>query len=224
MIVGQQYGPLLRLHEVRRWSMVQMHREQSVAEHSFNVMVIAEAIAQFIKESVSYSYLDKDLMREWAMYHDAEEYWTTDIPSPIKATLRSEGNMSGLERYIFERCEATNKRYNELKKLVEDTDADAVVKLADRTETLAYFLEYSVKQDPSVTRYLREALETATSRAVRLCGIRDSVTDANLRNMINEVVEGSFLPHLTRVRCGQPYFEPVPRAAEDPDCDDDIPF
>lgn len=219
--VGPKYGPLLRLHEVRRWSMVQMHRDQSVAEHSFNVIVIADAIAAFLDLGWM---VDKALLREWAMYHDAEEYWTTDIPSPVKARMTMDGQKVFLEQYIHEMCSQTINRYNELRSEVEGTEIEAIVKLADRAETLAYFQEYSVKQDPSVHRYLCEALESALAYTVRACHIRNSVDDANLRNLILEITTGNFIRRLTQMRCGGTYHEPIPRAAEDPDTPDDIPF
>lgn len=73
--------PALRASLIRRWAIIDMAREQSVAEHSFNVAMIARKIAEtmgFSEEAVN-----KIMVR--ALDHDwPEEIYTGDVPSPCK--------------------------------------------------------------------------------------------------------------------------------------------
>lgn len=63
--------------------MVPLLRKQSVAEHSFNVTVIAEAIFKVI---VPDGKPPSELYRA-CLYHDIDETVTGDIPSPTKKKL-----------------------------------------------------------------------------------------------------------------------------------------
>lgn len=75
----------LQLSQVKRWPICSMMREQSVAEHSFNVMLIAQELVSAVD--------DGDLYMEvlaYALAHDMDEVETGDIPSPFKRRLRRE--------------------------------------------------------------------------------------------------------------------------------------
>jgi hypothetical protein len=70
----------LRLDRVKRWGIISMDKAQSVAEHSFNVAVITEIIAYELgmtEPDVNQLVID-------AIYHDCDETYTGDIPSPAK--------------------------------------------------------------------------------------------------------------------------------------------
>ena len=68
---------LYRLSNIKRWLIVETSREQSVAEHSYNVTILAMRVASVLNLPVG-----RIVFR--ALLHDAEECWTGDIPSPIK--------------------------------------------------------------------------------------------------------------------------------------------
>jgi len=75
----------LRLQEVKRFPICHTNREQSVAEHSFNVTMIALTLVE--DEN------DHDLKLEVLLYsllHDMDEVYTGDIPSSFKRRLRAE--------------------------------------------------------------------------------------------------------------------------------------
>lgn len=74
----------LRMAQVKRYPISHTSREQSVAEHSFGVVLITMDLMTSVK--------DEDLRMEavnYAVIHDAEEVYTGDIPSSFKRTLRA---------------------------------------------------------------------------------------------------------------------------------------
>lgn len=72
---------ILRAQNVNRWNLIAVTREQSIAEHTFNVVMIARAICKALK-------IDDNLMTKAAIEHDLDEVITGDIPSPTKAMAR----------------------------------------------------------------------------------------------------------------------------------------
>lgn len=76
---------------VPRWVIARTIRGQSVAEHSFYVAVYADEIARIIGWPGSNQVGDcrLELMRA-ALWHDAEECCTGDIPGPAKRTICSQ--------------------------------------------------------------------------------------------------------------------------------------
>lgn len=70
----------LRLSYVPRWGIVPVLRPQSVAEHTYRVMVIVRYLAKVMNMSDS---LTAKVVVE-ALEHDFEEHATGDTPSPAK--------------------------------------------------------------------------------------------------------------------------------------------
>tara|TARA_Y100000034_G_scaffold113659_1_gene148917 strand:+ start:354 stop:842 length:489 start_codon:yes stop_codon:yes gene_type:complete len=67
---------LFELSHVPRWCIVDTIKEQSVAEHSFNVACLIIEFKKYIKVP--------DGLIERAILHDVDEAQTGDIPSPYK--------------------------------------------------------------------------------------------------------------------------------------------
>ena len=71
----------LSLSYVPRWSIVDMAKDQSVAEHSYNVTILSMAIGEIAKRyGLSFDY---GALLEEALLHDMDEALTGDIPSTI---------------------------------------------------------------------------------------------------------------------------------------------
>lgn len=78
----------LRLSNIKRWGIIEMSREQSVAEHSYNVSLISLCVVNHIKggqweHDSEIRNLRADTL-EWAVVHDLPEVVTGDIPTPMK--------------------------------------------------------------------------------------------------------------------------------------------
>lgn len=75
----------LRLMQVKRYGIFHMNRDQSVAEHSFNVAMIAIELIEPVDDETLYVQV-----LGYALVHDMDEILSGDIPSPFKRKLRKE--------------------------------------------------------------------------------------------------------------------------------------
>tara|TARA_R110000772_G_scaffold268452_1_gene395575 strand:+ start:20223 stop:20924 length:702 start_codon:yes stop_codon:yes gene_type:complete len=76
----------LRAADVSRWQIVQTHRPQSVAEHTFGVITIALGLMDYMqkKTGIGFSPTQRHQVTMCAFEHDLPEVVTGDFPSPIK--------------------------------------------------------------------------------------------------------------------------------------------
>lgn len=72
----------LRLGHVKRWNIVNTTREQTVAEHSALVQLIALDVLRLYSPN-ALAELQFQTMR-WALWHDVPEVFIGDMPTPIK--------------------------------------------------------------------------------------------------------------------------------------------
>ena len=77
------YAMMGRLRHIRRWSLMRSNVSENVCEHSFDTAVIAHALAE-----IGNRFFEKDLdvgkITMAALYHDASEVMTGDMPTPVK--------------------------------------------------------------------------------------------------------------------------------------------
>ncbi|MBO2533606.1 5'-deoxynucleotidase [Planifilum fulgidum] len=77
------YAYLYRLRLIRRWGLMQNAVPENVAEHSFHVALLTHALC-----TIAVRVFGKEVPVEravlLALYHDATEVITGDIPSPVK--------------------------------------------------------------------------------------------------------------------------------------------
>ena len=80
---GHFYAYLYRLRLIQRWVLMRSAVPENVAEHSFQVALLTHALCT-IAESVFDKAVDTGTAVILALFHDAEEVMTGDIPSPVK--------------------------------------------------------------------------------------------------------------------------------------------
>lgn len=116
---------MLALSHVPRWSIVPLDRTQSVADHSFRVVVIYLELCARVPWDTNWETL------MWAIHHDGAESRTADIPGNFKVHL---GNLNDHERHV---CGWLN-----LPPFIDfarrDSLGKSVVKLADLIETYTF--------------------------------------------------------------------------------------
>lgn len=77
------FALLSRMRHIERWSLMRSSSHDNLAEHSLEVAMIAHALATLanIRHGAS---LDADRAALLAIYHDASEIVTGDMPTPVK--------------------------------------------------------------------------------------------------------------------------------------------
>jgi len=105
----------MRLMDVKRYTILPVTREQSVAEHTYGVGVLATYLWEQIEKKE-----DLELLM-WAFHHDIEEAIIGDVPTPSKEFLlvkRDLGKIAPPEKYY------------------------PYIKLADYIEALRYMVQW----------------------------------------------------------------------------------
>lgn len=77
------FAHLSRLKLINRWPLMRNVRTENVSEHSLQVAFIAHALA-VIKNRKFNGNLNVERVALLAMYHDASEVLTGDLPTPVK--------------------------------------------------------------------------------------------------------------------------------------------
>ncbi len=77
------YAYLSRLKHIKRWGLMRNNMEEDVAEHSFTVTLIAHALCVIKNTYFGGTVSEKDVLAA-ALYHEAGEVITGDLPTPIK--------------------------------------------------------------------------------------------------------------------------------------------
>lgn len=77
------YAYLSRLRWIKRWGLKRNAHDENVMEHSWEVAVIAHTLA-LIKNRYYGGAVDANAVAAAALYHDATEVITGDLPTPIK--------------------------------------------------------------------------------------------------------------------------------------------
>lgn len=77
------FAYISKIRWVQRWGLKRNVVAENVMEHSWEVAVVAHALA-LIRNKYFYGDLDANAVAVTAMYHDCTEVITGDMPSPIK--------------------------------------------------------------------------------------------------------------------------------------------
>jgi 5'-deoxynucleotidase len=80
------YALLRRMRYIRRWSLMKNSEQENVQEHSHEVAVLAHLLALVRQKKFSDGRICPDPARVAlkALYHDAAEIMTGDLPTPVK--------------------------------------------------------------------------------------------------------------------------------------------
>ncbi|VEN40058.1 unnamed protein product, partial [Callosobruchus maculatus] len=83
MIQSHFFAHLSRLKLINRWPLMRNVRTENVSEHSLQVAMVAHALAA-IKNRKFNGQVNAERIALLAMYHDASEVLTGDLPTPVK--------------------------------------------------------------------------------------------------------------------------------------------
>ena len=83
-MANEFYALLGRMRYITRWGLMRNSFSENIQEHSHQVAVLAHALALIRRDILNLSGPDPDKCAVAALYHDATETLTGDLPTPIK--------------------------------------------------------------------------------------------------------------------------------------------
>ena len=91
-MANEFFALLGRMRYITRWGLMRNTFSENIQEHSHQVAVLAHALALIRRDILKLEGPDPDRCAVAALYHDASEILTGDLPTPIKyynPTIRS---------------------------------------------------------------------------------------------------------------------------------------
>lgn len=137
----------LRLTEVTRWGVVPTSRQQSVAEHSWRVMMIAQALQCHIEQGTSHNSFERADISSLAAMHDILEILSGDLNAVFKVALQfmhPSAYDQTVEHMAVQRQDMSPLRHvvEGQERAAKGTMIEVVVKVADFLEALLYLHTY----------------------------------------------------------------------------------
>ena len=83
-MANEFYALLGRMRYITRWGLMRNTFSENIQEHSHQVAVLAHALALIRREILHLDGPDPERCATAALYHDASEILTGDLPTPIK--------------------------------------------------------------------------------------------------------------------------------------------
>lgn len=168
---------IMRLSHVKRWHIVHTTREQSVAEHTFNVTMIAREIATRMDWT--------DLIPEvttMALHHDTHEAILGDIPTPTKRRLAGMGVGAQVDKLQRE-CDHITPEDADVGEL-----AEIIVGIADIIEAMWFLNNHAMGRHADVVSEKIRAIFAAKMDELLPVGLRPVV-----HGVINDLEDGDFV-------------------------------
>ena len=136
-MANEFYALMGRMRYITRWGLMRNTFSENIQEHSHQVAVLAHALALIRREILHLPGPDPDKCAVAALYHDATEILTGDLPTPIKyynpemkAAYKQVEKVAG-NRLLDMLPQELRASYAPLV-LEEDKDVRPVVKAADK--------------------------------------------------------------------------------------------
>jgi len=136
-MANEFYALMGRMRYITRWGLMRNTFSENIQEHSHQVAVLAHALALIRRDILKLEGPDPDRCAVAALYHDATEILTGDLPTPIKyynpeirAAYHQVERVAG-ERLLAMLPEELRNSYAPLV-LEENRDTEPIVKAADK--------------------------------------------------------------------------------------------
>ena len=136
-MANEFYALMGRMRYITRWGLMRNTFSENIQEHSHQVAVLAHALALIRRDVLQLPGPDPDKCAVAALYHDASEILTGDLPTPIKyynpdiKTAYKQVERIAGERLLDMLPEALRASYAPLV-LEDDAQVEPIVKAADK--------------------------------------------------------------------------------------------
>ena len=124
------FAYISRMRFIQRWALMRNTAPENVQEHSHQAAVLAHALAVIRNEKFG-GHVDPGRVAVAALYHDASEILTGDMPTPVKY-----GNPAIRDAYKQVEAVANERLVSMLPEELQDTYRDALNEYDDETRTL----------------------------------------------------------------------------------------
>ncbi len=161
-MANEFYALLGRMRYITRWGLMRNTFSENIQEHSHQVAVLAHALALIRRQILKLEGPDPERCAVAALYHDASEILTGDLPTPIKYynpdikdAYKQVERIAG-ERLLAMLPEELADSYASLV-LESDEQINAVVKAADK---LSAYIKCIEEQKAGNTEFDSAAAQT----------------------------------------------------------------
>lgn len=167
-MANEFYALISRMRYITRWGLMRNSFQENIQEHSHMVAVLAHGLALIRRDVLNLPSPDPDRCAVGALYHDASEILTGDLPTPvkyfnpaIKDAYKQVERVSG-EKLLSMLPEVLRPSYEHLV-LEDDPETLPIIKAADKLS--AYIkcveeLKAGNQEFESAERQTRQALES----------------------------------------------------------------
>ena len=166
-MANEFYALLGRMRYITRWGLMRNTFSENIQEHSHQVAVLAHALALIRRDILKLPCPDPDRCAVAALYHDATEILTGDMPTPIKYYNPDiKDAYKQVERIAGERLlkmvpQELVDCYTDLI-LEDDKEIAAIVKAADK---LSAYIKCVEEQKAGNTEF--DSAEAATMQSMK---------------------------------------------------------
>ena len=166
-MANEFYALMGRMKYITRWGLMRNTFSENIQEHSHQVAVLAHALALIRRDILKLPTPDPDRCAVAALYHDASEILTGDLPTPIKyynpdiKTAYKQVERIAGERLLDMLPEALRASYAPLV-LEDDEEVLPMVKAADK---LSAYIKCVEEQKAGNTEF--DSAAKATLEALR---------------------------------------------------------
>ena len=158
------FAYIARMRFINRWALMRNSYTENIQEHSHQVAALAHALA-VIRNTYFGGQIDAGQVAVTALYHDAGEILTGDLPTPIKyynPSIRDaykQVESVACDKLINMLPEEMRSTYDEILQPV-DPDVEELVKAADK---LSAYIKCLEELKAGNTEFRRAAEQTAAA-------------------------------------------------------------
>lgn len=166
-MANEFYALMSRMRYITRWGLMRNTFSENIQEHSHQVAVLTHALALIRRDILGLPGPDPDKCAVAALYHDASEILTGDMPTPIKyynpeiKTAYKQVERIAGERLLTMLPEALRDAYAAAV-LEDDAEITPIVKAADK---LSAYIKCIEEQKAGNTEF--DSAEQSTMKAMR---------------------------------------------------------
>ena len=174
-MANEFYALMSRMRNITRWSLMRNTFSENIQEHSHQVAMLAHALALIRREILHLDGPDPDRCAVAALYHDATETLTGDMPTPIKYyNPQIKSAYKQVERIAGERLVAMlpEQLQAHYEPIIQESDPEIrlVVKAADK---LSAYIKCIEEQKAGNTEFESAAKQTMDSMKAMECAELD---------------------------------------------------